>query len=246
MKFNGNTIVVCGSTSGVGQAVIKVLQKHKTNIIAIGNNKEKLERLYLSQGINCVQVDLCKAIEVESVYKAIKNTCHKIDSLICCAGIGIFGNITDYTDHEIEECIYTNLIGQIILIKHLVKLMNESGHIVIVESIAAKKPFKYGSVYVASKFGMAGFSEALSYELRKKNIKVTSIRPGLINTGFVGDLVSKSELQYALAPNDVANAIVYALLQPDSCNISEITLRPFDRRGQDLFINALEQKFEKI
>ena len=124
--------------------------------------------------------------------------------------------------------------------------MNESGHIVIVESIAAKKPFKYGSVYVASKFGMAGFSEALSYELRKKNIKVTSIRPGLINTGFVGDLVSKSELQYALAPNDVANAIVYALLQPDSCNISEITLRPFDRRGQDLFINALKQKFEKI
>ena len=118
------------------------------------------------------------------------------------------------------------------------------GHIITVESLAADNGVRYGEVYSATKAGISMFTATIEKELRKNNVKVTSIKPGLVNTKLIDRIKQNNDdTLYGLEPEDVADAIIFAFSQNSISNVSEIKLRPFDLRGQSMFQEMLDEKY---
>ncbi len=110
-------------------------------------------------------------------------------------------------------------------------IKNKTGKIVFINSIAGINAYPYSSAYVASKFGLRGFSSSLREELREHNIKVISIHPGAVNTPFWNNVKADFPREQMLSSIDVASSIVNAVMAPNNVVQEEIVIR---RTGGDL------------
>jgi NADP-dependent 3-hydroxy acid dehydrogenase YdfG len=111
----------------------------------------------------------------------------------------------------------------------------KSGHIVNLSSVAGRVVFPAGSVYCATKFAVAAFTEGLRQEFSvRSNIRVTSIEPGIVATELTDTITDESLQQFVengkkmetLQAQDIANAILYAVDSPPHVNVNEILIRP--------------------
>lgn len=245
MCENEKVILITGGTSGIGLSTALKLNTLGTKVVVTGRSIEKLHAIKKEYDIDTFYLDISESDEIGNHISEFVNKYKKIDTLINCAGIGVFGKIDQIKDIDIKECITTNLTGTILISKYVSQIMKKQGHghIISIESIAADKGFQYGGIYAATKAGLSMFNSVMWMELRTENIRVTSIKPGLVNTKIVENIEKNPDLIYCLSTNDVVDAIVFALNQPASCNVSEITLRPFEMKGQTLFNNLLEKKY---
>ena len=108
---------------------------------------------------------------------------------------------------------------------------NKNGKIVFINSVAGINAYPYSSAYVASKFGLRGFSSSLREELREDNIKVISIHPGSVDTPFWDNIKADFPRENMLSSRNVSLAIINAILSPDNLVQEEIVIR---RTGGDL------------
>jgi NADP-dependent 3-hydroxy acid dehydrogenase YdfG len=96
-----------------------------------------------------------------------------------------------------------------------------------ISSLAGKNAFSGGAGYNASKFGLNGFTEALLLDHRYDNVRVSSIMPGSVNTGFAGGPANRSgDNEWMIAPDDVAEAVVMVLQMPARTMVSRVEMRP--------------------
>lgn len=241
------TVLITGATSGMGLCTAIKLKDLGYSVIASGRNEEKLEEIKEKYEIDVLKLDVSAIRDIKNKIESVKSKYDMIDYLINCAGIGLFGRIQDLSDQEIEECVNVNLLGTMIVTKYVSKIMvsQGSGHIITVESLASDNGIRYGEVYSATKAGIAMFNSVMEKELRKKMVKMTSIKPGLVDTKLVENIKQSGQEIYGLISEDIVNAIVYAIIQPSRANVSEIKLRPFDIRGQTLFQHLLEKKYSE-
>lgn len=247
MNLENKVVLISGGSSGVGKYLALDLCMQNCTVIILGRSKEKLMDVSISSKnkIKYYQMDLNNLDEINKVYSEIEKEYKRIDIVINSAGIGIFGELTELDQDRIIECININLTSTILLTSLVAKNMklHKSGQIINIESIASTKGFKYGVPYVASKFGLAGFSQVIWQELKEHNIKVASVRPGLINTNFMGDAGKNYDLSSALSLEDIAHTVRCIINQSETSNISEITLRPLKKEGHNLFNDMLEDLY---
>ena len=111
----------------------------------------------------------------------------------------------------------------------------KSGHIINISSVAGRIVFPAGSVYCATKHAVTAFSEGLRQELSvRKNIRVTSIEPGVVQTELTNTItedslqgfIEKGKQMEALQADDISNAIIFAIDAPNHMNVNEILIRP--------------------
>ena len=102
-------------------------------------------------------------------------------------------------------------------------ILNNSGHIINMSSLAGKKGIVKGGAYCASKFGIAGFTEVLALECIEYNIKVSAIYPGIVDTPFHG---SVKDTSWMLTPEDVAKFVVETASSSSNTVASEIIIKP--------------------
>lgn len=115
-----------------------------------------------------------------------------------------------------------------------VMLARGAGHIVNVSSVAGRHATAGAGVYNLTKFGVGAFSEALRQEVTSRGVRVTVVEPGLVATELVGHnrdevregLVKRFEGIEPLAPEAIADAIVYALSRPPGVAVNELLIRP--------------------
>ena len=135
--------------------------------------------------------------------------------------------LPDLPHDEWDRIIGTNLTGVFNCCKAAIPHLKTrgGGWIVNISSLASTNPFPGGAAYCASKAGLNAFSDALMQELRYDNIRVTSILPGSVATGFSGREPA-SGADWKLHPEDVAQAIVDLLDHPARSLPSRIEIRP--------------------
>ena len=104
-------------------------------------------------------------------------------------------------------------------------IAKRSGKIVFINSVAGINPYPYSSAYVASKYGLRGFSSSIREELREYNIKVISIHPGAINTPFWNNVKGDFPRKDMLDPKDISNVVVDAILAENDIVHEEIVVR---------------------
>ena len=144
----------------------------------------------------------------------------KLDVLVANAGIGHFASIEELTPEVWKNTIDTNLTGVFNSVKvSLEHLKKSKGYIITIASLAGTNFFENGSAYNASKFGLVGFSQAIMLDLRKHDIKVTTIMPGSVATNFNDHEVSEKDA-WKIQPEDIGE-IVVNLIKHASANIAK-------------------------
>jgi short-subunit dehydrogenase len=179
------TVIITGSTSGIGEACVKIFLKNSWKVIATGRNIEKLEKLK-GLGADIFKLDVTKQVDINNLITHIVNSNIKVDVLVNNAGYGQFGTIEEITDEQARAQFDTNVFGLAAMTRAIIPHMrdNGGGRIVNISSLAGLTSLPGGGWYAASKFAVEALSDALRWETKQFGIKVSLIEPGPIQTGF--------------------------------------------------------------
>ena len=153
-----------------------------------------------------------------------------IDLVVANAGVGRFGSIVELTPQAWHEVIDTNLTGVFNTVKAtLPALLESSGLLVTIGSLAGANFFAGGSAYNASKFALVGFTQAIMLDLREHGVRVSTIMPGSVATHFSGREPAPEDA-WKLQPDDIAEAVLYLAQSEARALPSKIELRPSQPR----------------
>lgn len=230
MEIKGKIAVVTGASSGLGAALAHALAAKEATVYGLARNLDKLNSLQKQLGKTFIPVkmDITNQKAVAAWVKITFSDCKMPNILINNAGAGYFNKIDELPLQHWHEMINVNLNGAFYISSNIVPFMkknNVSCHIINIGSILGKTTRPDSAAYSATKYGIQGFSEALSKELRNYNIKVTCVNPGSIETRFF-EQSGVEPHSNMLQPIDIAALIIHVLETPGNMLIDEITLRP--------------------
>lgn len=182
----GKTVLITGTSSGIGKATAKEFASKGWNVIATMRNPEKEKELSRVNNIIVQTLDVQKPESINSAIDAGIRHFGKIDVLINNAGQGLFGIFEATPTESIRKLFEINVFGAMNVIRAVLPHFRKQqrGMIVNISSSTGLFTIPLLSVYSASKYALEGFSESLSYELAAQNIKVKLIEPGMVDTNF--------------------------------------------------------------
>lgn len=221
--------VVTGAGSGIGEAIATLLHEQGVKVILAGRNKDKLQNVanQLAQdSVKVVPTDVTKKEEVDELIKIAQQTFGGLDIVINSAGQMLSSKITDYQVDEWDSMIDVNIKGTLYTAQAALPTMLEqsSGHLINIASISGFEVTKSSTIYSATKAAVHTITQGLEKELAKTGVKVTSISPGMVDTAITAAYNPTDRKK--LEPQDIAEAVLYALTQPKHVNVNEITVRP--------------------
>ena len=183
-----NTILITGSSSGIGKTTAKYFQEKGWNVVATMRTPEKDTELSELDNVLVTRLDVQ---DPDSIARAVQlgiETFGKIDVLLNNAGYGAFGVLEAAPMENIRRQFDVNVIGLLETTKAVLPHFraNRGGTIINVSSVGGKVTFPLGSLYHGTKFAVEGLSEALSFEMGPIGVRVKLVEPGVIKTDFVG------------------------------------------------------------
>jgi NADP-dependent 3-hydroxy acid dehydrogenase YdfG len=226
------TALVTGASSGIGAAVVRALSARRITVFAAARRAERLEALAAETGCTPLVLDLR---DTRSLYEALGAL--EVDILVNNAGLGRgFEALFTVRPEDIDTTLGTNVLAAVHVVRATLPGMVERkrGHVVNIGSIAGLYPIK-SALYGASKGAVHLLSQNLRVELQGSGVRVTEICPGRVETEFfeiaVGEEAAKEAYEgfEILVPDDVADAILYALEAPWRVNVGCIELTPTEQ-----------------
>ncbi|QXW66152.1 SDR family oxidoreductase [Streptobacillus moniliformis] len=215
--MNNSYILITGASSGIGMEIAQNYAKKGKNLILIARRIEILEKLkqkYTNVDIHVIQKDLSLVSSSKEIYEYTKSKKIFVEVLINNAGVGLFGDFLETSLDKEISMINLNILSLISLTKLYLQDMKkyDRGQILNVSSIASFMPGPKMSVYYATKAFVTSFTNALSYELRDSNIKVSILRPGATSTEFVkSSNLENSKLFDNMRVDTAVNVANYAI-----------------------------------
>lgn len=224
--------LVTGGNRGIGRAVATALVGQGASVALTGTRRETAERVAgeltrtgpgRAFGTGC---DVRDDSDVEALAVFVEDRLGRLDLLVNNAGIGIYRPVPELTLAEFREVVETNLIGAFAVIRACLPLLQEAGGAVVtIGSLAGRHPFRGGAAYNASKFGLLGMTEALMLDLRDRGVRVSTVMPGSVATGFAGRSPGDGA-NWKLSPEDVAEVVLAVASLRTQALASRIELRP--------------------
>ncbi|MEO1352474.1 MAG: SDR family oxidoreductase [Cyanobacteria bacterium J06635_15] len=184
----GKTILITGSSSGIGKATAKYFQERGWNVIATMRAPDKETELTQLDNVLVTRLDVQDSASITSAVEAGINRFGKIDVLLNNAGYGAYGLLEATPVENIKRQFDVNVIGLLETTQAVLPHFraNRDGMIINVSSIGGKMTFPLGTLYHGSKFAVEGLSEALSFEMEAIGVKVKIVEPGGVKTDFAG------------------------------------------------------------
>ncbi len=179
--------------------------------------------------------DVKKHEQVGELFQFVDAHFGGVDVLVNNAGVGMFRPVGELTLEEWRTTIDTNLSGAFYCSREaLFRFVTKGGgHIVNINSLAGAHAFAGGSAYNASKFGLAGFAEAMMQDVRSENVRVSYVMPGSVATEFgghtdgsAGDDSGRDGSDWKIWPQDVAEIVRMLLKMPMRTLVSRVEVRP--------------------
>lgn len=232
-NITAKVALVTGGARGLGEAICHTLADAGIVTIVADVRLELAEKVAqnlrdVGKEAMAVSLDVSNAEQVENVIEKIVSQYGRVDVLVNNAGVDLTVPIEEMPVHEWERILAVNLTGPFILSKAVFPSMKEQGggYIINITSTAAKRAWANASAYHASKWGLLGFSHALHVEGRPHNIKVTAVVAGGMRTPFLTERFPDLDLTTLQDPKNVAQTILYLLMQPTDTVIPEIMVLP--------------------
>ncbi len=230
MDLKGKLALVTGGSRGIGRSIAEALLRERCEVAICGRNASDLAaavtELRSAGRIAGRACDVSSSGEVESLFAFVDRKLGGLDILVNNAGVGLFAPVDELSPDDWDQVIGTNLSGPFYCSRLAVPRMKRrgGGFILNIGSLAGKHPFATGAAYNASKFGLVGFTDAMMLDLRYANIRVSTIMPGSVQTGFRGKPTAGGE--WKLDPAAIASTAVHLLRTPARNLASRVEMRP--------------------
>lgn len=215
-SLTGKTALITGAGKGIGRALAIVLAKEGVNLGLLARTSSDLETLAAElQSYNVktaiATADVADMQAVNSAVQKLQTELGFINILVNNAGIAYFGGFLDLEPAQFEKTIQVNLMGVYYVTRAVLPAMieNKTGDIINISSTAGQRGAAVTSAYSASKFGLIGLSDSLMQEVRKHNIRVSSLTPSTIATDLAIELkLTDGNPDKVMQPEDFAEFIV--------------------------------------
>jgi NADP-dependent 3-hydroxy acid dehydrogenase YdfG len=223
-------LLITGASSGIGAATARRAAETGYRIVLGARREDRLrelaDELGGAQRAIAVRCDVSDWEDDQALAEAALDSFGRIDAVFANAGFGAQRGFLEESVEHWRSMVLTNVLGTALTIRATLPHLLErgSGHYLITSSVAGRRVVP-GSLYSATKWAVTAMGEALRSELRQMRdntgIRVTLIEPGMTDTEFFD-----RRPQNALADDDLARAVIYALTQPEHVDVSEILIRP--------------------
>jgi NAD(P)-dependent dehydrogenase (short-subunit alcohol dehydrogenase family) len=223
--------LVTGGSRGLGLTIAQELQNRGFDLMLAARSAEELEaaqtKLDGGTRVEYVAGDLTESAVVDELAEDCASDFGRLDLLVNNAGIFVGGPLAEFEESEWDKILGVNLKAPYLVTRALLPLLKKSqGQIVFINSIGGKIGLKNLCGYSASKFGLRGFADALRLELKDDGIRVTSIYPHGMNTGFEDIPADDPQRFKMMEPTDTARMVGEIADSPIHLQIPEIVLLP--------------------
>lgn len=182
------TVLVTGSSAGLGRAVVRRFQAGGWNVVATMRSPDKETELGHLPGVAVLALDVTDSASIEAAFDTATERFGGVDAVVNNAGYGLHGAFELLEPEQVRRQFETNVFGLMAVCRAAIPRFRGRKHGVIVNvaSMGGRVTFPLYSVYHATKWAVEGFSESLGYELRPFCIRVKLVEPGVIRTEFYG------------------------------------------------------------
>ena len=236
MKLEGQVAVVTGASSGIGRASALALAREGAAVVLAARRQHRLDEV--AEGISvsggdavAVACDVTVESDVERLRSEADARFGRVDILVNNVGVGKYGPLESMSAADYDWMMNSNMRSSFLCTAAFLPGMlgRGTGQVCFIGSVAGLKGLPNEAVYCATKFAQIGFAQALDYETRERGVKVSVVAPGGVGTEFAigtGRTEGDPMLDGMLDAGDVAQAVVFALTQPEKSRTFLIGLRP--------------------
>ena len=235
-SLTDNVAVVTGASSGIGRATAYAMGEAGAQVVVTARRTDRIEEV--ARRINeaggqaiAVTADVTNADDVDRLYDVAIEAFGRVDILFNNAGVSSYGPLDTITVEDYDWMMNTNMRSSFLCTRRFLPdmLVRQRGQLCFLASVAGLKGLPNETVYCASKFAQVGFAQALDYETRESGIKVSVVAPGGVHTEFAigtGRIEGDPALDAMMEPEDIAEAVMFALTQPEKARTFLIGMRP--------------------
>lgn len=222
----GRVVAVTGASRGIGRAIAERLAQQGAVVLGGARSMPATG----VDGVRFMPLDVTDEASVAAFTDAAQAL--GADALVCNAGVGSFAPLEQATVAEYRRIMDTNVLGTLLVTKGLVAHFRRrhaaggSSQVVVVTSDVSSRTFAHGGLYTASKHAQRALTRTLAFEGQGYGLRVTEVRPGQTDTAFNGATPGGPDRVHRLQPQDVAEAVRYALAAPAHARIDDIVLHP--------------------
>jgi NADP-dependent 3-hydroxy acid dehydrogenase YdfG len=217
--------VITGASSGIGEATARRACEAGFRVVLAARRLERLEALAEELGgpdrAIAVECDVAEWAAQEAMAEAALGRFGRIDVAMANAGFGAARGFLAETPEHWRAMVLTNVYGVALTIRATLPALKEAkGHLVLMGSVAGRRALP-GSLYAATKWAVTAMGEGARLELNCTGVRVSIVEPGMVDTEFFDE-----QPQDALAADDIARAVLFAVGQPPHVDVNEILVRP--------------------
>jgi NADP-dependent 3-hydroxy acid dehydrogenase YdfG len=217
--------LITGASTGIGAATARRAAGEGYRLVLAARSKDKLDALAEELGGDeraiAVSCDVTEFEQQEAMVAAALDAFGRIDVVFANAGFGAKRGFLEESPELWRAMVLTNVLGCAYTIRATIPALKDSvGHLLLTSSVAGRRALS-GSLYSATKHAVTAMAEAARQDLNDTGVRVTSIEPGMTDTPFFDNRPKD-----ALEPDDIARAVLFAVLQPPHVDVNEILIRP--------------------
>lgn len=222
--------LITGASSGIGAATARAAASAGYRVALAARSVDRLRELAAALGgpqrALAVPCDVTEFEQQEAMVTRTLQQFGRLDVVFANAGFGAKRGFLEESPELWRSMVLTNVYGAALTIRATIEALRQSrGHLLLTGSVAGRRALP-GSLYSATKWAVTGMGESARQELNGSGVRVTLIEPGMVDTPFF-----TNRPKAALAPEDVAAAILYAVSQPPHVDVNEILIRPTAQDG---------------
>ena len=217
--------LITGASTGIGAATARHAARAGYRVVLAARSEERLaglaEELGGDERALAVRCDVGEWHDQEAMVARALEAFGRLDVAFANAGFGAPRGFGESTPEHWKSMVLTNVYGAALTIRATMAALKESrGHLLLTGSVAGRRALA-GSLYSATKFAVCAMGESARQEFNDTGVRVTLINPGMVDTPFFDN-----RPEQALADDDVAGAVMFAVSQPAHVDVNEILVRP--------------------